>query len=1857
MTFSCTSDGGGNLASPQPTDRNYGKSLVITNVTTGGGNQTVTVNVGAAGTASGVAHTFVSALANGVIVIYDPVTPTYETSITRVEDWNIALYGSNPLCANVASAITTEFTTLDNILSGTVLPGVTTKTYGTLYDPTTTYPDNVMLDSDGYYITPRGRWDDLPFIEGSPYIQNASVISFKGGGGCEIDGSKIKQPNCPFPGLEQDGSPTYPNQGKSMVAAQFTIVSFGGTGYKVNNDGYCQLVSVFVLFCTDGVLAETGGYASITNAATNFGKYALRAYGYRKDPYSFDSGVITNVSETATGRTIFTVGNIGRRPLEHYIIKIDGYTNQGEFAEYYVEKTNSSSGANQNFTATFEVNAGMLLKRTSDGALFNAPLSGVEFIGKTLRLHRPSIVNSSGHTWEFAGAGTDYNALPENGGQKIEAYEQVSENYGRVYTSGTDELGDFKVGYFAKIENRTGAITFTGTVSISEVEFLKLKGGDVVVTGFSADNTLGGAISSNSLLPTQKAVKDFITTNLGTFINKPYSTNAVPRALVELTDSGKISVDQIPALRPFSVYTVADQASRLALEGALAGDIAIQQDTSASYILNNDLTSLFVGFSVNTSLQFTLSDLFTGTPGGGQIQATEYRQGVVYQINITNAGSGYTVAPTVIFTSPQQGGGVVAAATASIAGGQVTKITLIASGGLVGGRGYTSAPTITLSAPGGAGTTATATCLIENRLYGNITNNVKIIDTDTILSSNSTPVVVDVSRVVNTSATTASNWVSLSSNQVSADQITSGVISTARLAANSNAANSYTFLRGDQSYQYAVQSLRGVETRYFVKSSQTTGNGGQQLYFTESSAASILKGHTVSTNTSGVPSNTVVQSVTLNAGLYTVNISNPVTAVIPSGSVIEFVRPASPLVLDTNITGNNYISSVIIASGGVGYTNGTYTGVTIQGGSGTGCKVDIIVSGNTITNVTVVDGGSGYTSDFTVTGFSTSLGAGGSALVLQAKQNSVLKYFGNATIDVSRVADIANDEYSSVGVVRVLKSQFNINTAGNGSIVLKTGQGSGLDADLLDGESSLFYRTGTNFVDASITPGKLASGTYSIDISGQSLKTLRLLTSDAQSADPLPATFSEGIIADTRNNSANNLSDGGTKNLVLTLKNGFDASYGGARQLAFTDNNNMWIRGSGTALSQWSNWYKVWTSGNDASAGQASGPDAYRFSNKLAQYYQTAYNVNYGVLSDNRVPSYQTAKSFDDNIIVRYQKNAITWNFYIPGVLLSGSSGTYQVGNRVKLFTQSGLENGQVDILSVTQYTNSDPSLQYTIIKASKFAGDVVVSSVAATKIGSDLSNSSVFTDYTIDTNNTIPVATLLSTSGNALLKLGRVDGVSSNPGIYFSSSTLAATNYNVALIASGGTATDGSGLLNILAGGADNVTINSQKIWNAGNITFQDGFGGGANYNTGANSTAVVRSATGTASFSSIVLGASGTGVLTGSASLNVLKAGDTMTGSLVISGASSNLSVGGTLTVTGTSTLTGNSTFSGNITAGNLGWNTSTNTLTLSRSDAGRVAEFGGTLRISGNWSDQGTQLNVGCDVSGYGYVAAYTLYVNTGANDARTSKFVFTNDGKLGVNKNTASYTLDVNGTLGAKTSMTIGDASSNGGAPLVFLGASTRRNWRIGNQNLIDGGFEINYSTADGGSTWNSTPSFVAMGSQTLSAPASTTITGAIGIRKTPNTTYASPIAAFALDINGNVNFDGNLYQNGAAFVASRWTAATNGLDIYRLSRVGINVADPTYTLQVGGASNTGIAISTANFGSTTAGNAVNQNNAVLYAMGDKQWLDSYGVFKANRSTISENVTIPANTNAVSTGPITINNGITVTILTNGTWRIV
>ena len=59
--------------------------------------------------------------------------------------------------------------------------------------------------------------------------------------------------------------------------------------------------------------------------------------------------------------------------------------------------------------------------------------------------------------------------------------------------------------------------------------------------------------------------------------------------------------------------------------------------------------------------------------------------------------------------------------------------------------------------------------------------------------------------------------------------------------------------------------------------------------------------------------------------------------------------------------------------------------------------------------------------------------------------------------------------------------------------------------------------------------------------------------------------------------------------------------------------------------------------------------------------------------------------------------------------------------------------------------------------------------------------------------------------------------------------------------------------------------------------------------------------------------------------------------------------------------------------------------------------------------------------------------------------------------------------------------------------------------------------------------------------------------------------------------------------------------------------------------------------------------------IISANGASQWLDTYGVIKANKTTIDENVTIPSGTNGLTAGVVTVSAGYTVTV--QGEWRIV
>lgn len=86
---------------------------------------------------------------------------------------------------------------------------------------------------------------------------------------------------------------------------------------------------------------------------------------------------------------------------------------------------------------------------------------------QTTDFHQRSLISASSHTFEFVGSGTNmFAAIPQNGGIPKKENEIVFDsagsaepNFGLVYFTATDELGDFKIGGDLTINRESGTIT------------------------------------------------------------------------------------------------------------------------------------------------------------------------------------------------------------------------------------------------------------------------------------------------------------------------------------------------------------------------------------------------------------------------------------------------------------------------------------------------------------------------------------------------------------------------------------------------------------------------------------------------------------------------------------------------------------------------------------------------------------------------------------------------------------------------------------------------------------------------------------------------------------------------------------------------------------------------------------------------------------------------------------------------------------------------------------------------------------------------------------------------------------------------------------------------------------------------------------------------------------------------------------------------------------------------------------------------------------------------------------------------------------------------------------------------------
>jgi hypothetical protein len=148
--------------------------------------------------------------------------------------------------------------------------------------------------------------------------------------------------------------------------------------------------------------------------------------------------------------------------------------------------------------------------------LFPGVLSVLE--GTLSNMQNVSTISTAGHSFEYVGAGITYNALPFFGGSPIVENQVVETNIGKVFSTSSDQIGNFAVGQFFNVNALTGAITLnanqlnlSGLSAIGPFQRDGIPVGVVLREVSNSTNLVASTgISESDTAPTQNAVVQYV---------------------------------------------------------------------------------------------------------------------------------------------------------------------------------------------------------------------------------------------------------------------------------------------------------------------------------------------------------------------------------------------------------------------------------------------------------------------------------------------------------------------------------------------------------------------------------------------------------------------------------------------------------------------------------------------------------------------------------------------------------------------------------------------------------------------------------------------------------------------------------------------------------------------------------------------------------------------------------------------------------------------------------------------------------------------------------------------------------------------------------------------------------------------------------------------------------------------------------------------------------------------------------------------------------------------------------------------------------------------------------------------------
>ena len=420
-----------------------------------------------------------STFGDGSVVLVAPGVYQEEAPID-IEKRDVAVIGASIRNVIVHPTSATETESLFRVNSGSYLSNMTftgMKASGTRGEVGSLWTDST------YGLPATQGWNVSFFpnamIVKSPYIQNCTNFSDSEIDNDNLDfyaGSEDKgragdlDSGMTGGGLLIDGSTPHTNSPlRSIVADSYTHVGLDGPGIFVTNNGYCQVTSSYAFFNHFHIACLNGGQANLAASTTDFGRYSLVADG-KSTSAIFTA---TTTATAADGSETFTIGaptagsnwhGSATRPQDNMVVEIGG--------NIYPVLSAVANGSGWDVTISRPNTA----DRTE-----NLGLDGAVNSGSTAEFFLRSMIASSGHTMEYVGSGTDYSALPENGGVPNDDNQVVERNDGKVWTAITDHNGTFKVGETFEVNQQTGFVSIpAGALSVSTLlEDLNTNGNEI----------------------------------------------------------------------------------------------------------------------------------------------------------------------------------------------------------------------------------------------------------------------------------------------------------------------------------------------------------------------------------------------------------------------------------------------------------------------------------------------------------------------------------------------------------------------------------------------------------------------------------------------------------------------------------------------------------------------------------------------------------------------------------------------------------------------------------------------------------------------------------------------------------------------------------------------------------------------------------------------------------------------------------------------------------------------------------------------------------------------------------------------------------------------------------------------------------------------------------------------------------------------------------------------------------------------------------------------------------------------------------------------------------------------------------